>query len=108
MRDGLAYAVYAAKNGKISDSVDGYFFTAVKKGFKHAAVEKEKKIHQKRTENKAQQAKIAEAKQQLEVLKKNYQQETFALVAQLTEQNPNITKPCPKKCVKQNFENKLP
>ena len=91
VRNGLDYTVYAAKNGKISDSVDGYFFMAVKKGFKHAAVEKEKKIHEKRIENKVKQAKIAEAKKQLAVLRQHYQQETYALVAQLTEQNPDIT-----------------
>ena len=91
VRDGLAYTVYAAKNGKIKDSVDGYFFTAVKKGFKHTAIEKEKKTQQKQVENRAKQVKIAEAEQELAHLKKEYHQETYAVISQLTEQDTDVT-----------------
>lgn len=91
VRDGLSYTIYAAKNGKIKDSVDGYFFTAVKKGFKHTVIEKEKKMQQKQAQNKEKQAKIIEAKQELAHLKKEYQQETYALIGQLTEQDSEVT-----------------
>jgi hypothetical protein len=91
VKHGLEYTLFEAQKGKIKESIDGYFISAVKGKFTNAAFEKEKnkrvgegQAHNKREEKNA-------LKKQIDQLQDTLFEKQNAIIKEIIAQDASVT-----------------
>ena len=91
IKHGLEYTLFEAQKGKIKESIDGYFISAVKGKFTNAAFEKEKnkRVGEGQAQNKREEKNAL--KKQIDQLQDSLFEKQNTLIKELIAQDASVT-----------------
>ena len=91
VRNGLEYTIFEAQKGKIKESIEGYFISAVKRKYTNVAFEQEKKKRVGEGQSRAKSFKKEEIKVEIERLQDDIYEKQNDIIRELVVRDPSVT-----------------